>query len=238
MTIVNTTKDSYVRSVTPDGNFGSQLAIIVDSDVVAEALVEFNISGITNVSTATLNLFLTGADSGSENYTAKRITDDTWTEGGVTWNNKPSSTTTNQSTISIPAVVTTYYSWNVKSMVQDALDLGKTVIGFYIVGSGGRERDFASREYPPNQPPYLEYTVTSDVYVNSSTGNDSNVGDSCTAGHPFLTFGKAYSNVNTGGTIHVCNSGADFSSETVTLNKSFSIDLNGSSGNFYGPKAS
>jgi len=76
------------------------------------------------------------------------------------------------------------------------------------------------------------------VYVNSSTGSDSNLGDSCTSGHPVLTFARAYTLLISGGTIHVCNSGADFSSETVTLNKSFSIDLNGSSGNFYGPKAS
>ncbi len=83
-----------------------------------------------------------------------------------------------------------------------------------------------------------EITYLNDVYVNSSTGSDSNAGDSCTAGHPLLTFGKTYSLLTSGGTIHVCNSGADFSGETVTLNKSFSIDLNGSSGNFYGPKAS
>ncbi len=78
-----------------------------------------------------------------------------------------------------------------------------------------------------------------DIYVNSSTGNDTNTGHSCSAGNPVLTFGKAYSLISSiAGTIHVCNSGADFSGETVTLNKSFSMDLNGLSGNFYGPKAS
>ncbi len=82
------------------------------------------------------------------------------------------------------------------------------------------------------------YTDNPDVYVNSSTGNDSNAGDSCTAGHPVQTFGKAYSLLASGGTVHVCNDGADFSGETVTLNKSFSIDRNGSAGLFYMPKAS
>ena len=79
--------------------------------------------------------------------------------------------------------------------------------------------------------------LNTDVYVHSTTGNDTYAGDSCVAGHPVLTFAKAYSLLDSGGTIHVCNSGADFSAETVTLNKSFSIDLNGASGNFYGPKA-
>lgn len=81
------------------------------------------------------------------------------------------------------------------------------------------------------------YTITSsDIYVNSSTGSDSNTGDSCIAGHPVLTFQKAYDLLASGGTIHCCND-ADFSSETVTLNKSFSIDRNGSAGSFYMPKA-
>lgn len=83
-----------------------------------------------------------------------------------------------------------------------------------------------------------EIYIYNDIYVNSSSGKDSNAGDSCASGHPVQTFGKAYSLLNSGGTIHVCNSGADFSAETVTLNKSYSIDLNGSSGYFYGPKAS
>lgn len=80
--------------------------------------------------------------------------------------------------------------------------------------------------------------LMNDVYVNSSTGNDTYAGDSCVAGHPVQTFARAYSILKPGGTIHVCNSGADFSGETVTLNKSFSVDLNGTSGYFYMPKAS
>ncbi len=84
---------------------------------------------------------------------------------------------------------------------------------------------------------YIEVCTTyNDVYVNSSTGNDSACG--ATSGTPVQTFGRAYVLLNSAGNIHVLNSGADFSGETVTLNKSFSIDLNGSSGNFYGPKAS
>ena len=83
-----------------------------------------------------------------------------------------------------------------------------------------------------------ETTTLLNTYVNSSTGNDANAGDSCVAGHPKLTFAAAYALLASGGTIHVCNTGADFSAETVTLNKSFSIDLNGASGYFYMPKAS
>ncbi len=79
-------------------------------------------------------------------------------------------------------------------------------------------------------------SMLNDVYVNSSTGHDVDTG--ADAAHALKTFGKAYSLLNSGGTIHVCNNSADFSGETVTLNKSLNIDLNGSTGYFCMPKAS
>jgi|GEM_PF-5861134 len=83
------------------------------------------------------------------------------------------------------------------------------------------------------------YTIIeySDTYVNSSTGNDANAGDSCVSGHPVKTFQKAYDLLASNGTIHVCNSGADFSGETVTFTKGFSITVDGD-GNCFLPKLS
>ena len=77
--------------------------------------------------------------------------------------------------------------------------------------------------------------LLTNVYVSTS-GNDSYAGDSCVAGHPKLTFAAAYAALASGGTIHCCDD-SDFSTETVTLNKSFSIDHNGSTGYFYMPQA-
>lgn len=83
---------------------------------------------------------------------------------------------------------------------------------------------------------YTAQTTSNNVYVHSTLGYDVCWGLSSDC--PVQTFGRAYSVLNSGGTIHVLNSGGDFSGETVTLNKSFSIDLNGASGYFYMPKAS
>lgn len=63
--------------------------------------------------------------------------------------------------------------------------------------------------------------LSQDIYINSSTGSDSNAGDSCTSGHPVQTFGKAYSLLASGGTIYVCNDGADFSAENITFTKPY-----------------
>jgi hypothetical protein len=81
---------------------------------------------------------------------------------------------------------------------------------------------------------HVDSTGMLDVYVDTSTGSDSNTGDSSSA--PFLTFAKSYSMLASGGTIHCCASGYDFSAETVTLNKSFNMDINGSTGYFLMPQ--
>ncbi len=85
---------------------------------------------------------------------------------------------------------------------------------------------------------YTEYLYvqpqSNDIYVNSSTGNDLNTGASCSV--PVKTFTVAYSLINTNGTIHVCNSGADFSGETITFSKSWNTMYQDSgTGNFYFP---
>ncbi len=73
-------------------------------------------------------------------------------------------------------------------------------------------------------------TTYSTIYVHSTTGDDTECGDD--TNYPVKTFNRAYSQLNSGGIIHVKNNGADFSGETVTYNKSFRVDLNGSTGSF------
>jgi hypothetical protein len=149
-------------------------------------------------------------------------------------------------------------SFNISPITVQAGDY----IGFYIIETGAKVEsynigspngtgyyllgDITSNHAESDYTQDLEMTDVSlrassdlvDVYVNSSTGNNTYAGDSCVAGHPVLTFAKAYELLTSGGMIHVCNNLADFSAETITLNKSFSIDLNGSDGYFYMPQAS
>ncbi len=79
---------------------------------------------------------------------------------------------------------------------------------------------------------YILCSTYNDVYVNTSTGNDNNCGN--TSSVPVKTFQTTYNLLNTNGTIHVLNSGADFSAETVTFTKGFSITVDGD-GNCYLP---
>ncbi len=79
----------------------------------------------------------------------------------------------------------------------------------------------------------LVCSTYNDVYVNSSSGWDGYCGN--TSSVPVQTFGRAYSLLNSNGTIHVLNGGADFSSETVTFGIGFQLTI--ADGNyFYMPK--
>ncbi len=240
MTSLNATRDSRIIAEYPNNNYGNQETIGVYnaySGLTAWGLVGYDISDLSGktIANATLLVFISGADI---NCDFERITA-SWVESTVTWNNKPASTTTHKKTVNVIG----NFSWieiDLTELLQDAANASLNTFDFYIKAvTSGEYKNFYAKEYTqvPNTL-YLTYEYGSpiNVYVNSSTGNDSNSGLS--SGSPKLTFSSTYTLVASGGTIHVCNSGADFSAETVTLNKSFSIDLNGASGNFYGPKAS
>ncbi len=241
-----TYKDSFIETY-PDINYGDSNYLNVGKDPFSEgqtfrSFLEFNISLIPStdaISTVTLYIYAPNWSGGDITVYVNRITDNTWTESGILWSNQPTITTTNQASF-FCSTTTEWKSVDITNIVKDAKNIG-SICGIRLDADGAPEtysRSFNSRESGNIPYLYVIHNGQDDIYVNSSTGSDSNLGNSCVSGHPFLTFNKAYNFVNSGGTIHVCNSGADFSSETVTLNKSFSMDLNGASGNFYGPKAS
>ena len=76
--------------VSPDTNDGTLGRLDVDSPG-EESYIRFSISGVTGtVQNATLRLFVT---NGSSNGPSIYATDNSWTETGITWNNRPAPTT-------------------------------------------------------------------------------------------------------------------------------------------------
>lgn len=245
-TNINCSKDAYIGSQNPDTNYDvSILDIRSQSGNNYRGLVEFSLASIpagATINSVTLYLYVDNifGAMGWPEY-LQRITDNSWTETGVTWNNQPTTTTTNRASHT-PPTTSQWTTADVTNLVIDAWNAG-TTCGIMIIANPENNSSYKENNYDSrtgDNVPYLSVTYTAplnDVYVNSSAGSDTNAGDSCAAGHPVLTFQKAYSLLNTNGTIHVCNSGADFSGETVTLDKSFSITVDGG-GYYYGPKAS
>jgi hypothetical protein len=81
--------DARVLSASPTVNNGALTRLDVDNPG-QESYIRFTVSGVTGaVQSATLRLFVT---NGSSNGPSLYLTNNTWTETGITWNNRPGAT--------------------------------------------------------------------------------------------------------------------------------------------------
>jgi hypothetical protein len=82
--------DAEVDAATPDTNVGTATSIAVDGSPNSEAYLRFPVTGVTGtVLEATLRVFATdGTLDGPAVYSAGS----TWSETGITWNNRPART--------------------------------------------------------------------------------------------------------------------------------------------------
>src|SRR6186713_3075529 len=89
-TTIGVSDDSYVRSGSAGSNFGTSSSLLADGDDGGSELqtyVKFTmptLSGITNVK---LRLRCFNSTAGA--YNVRSVASTSWTEGSITWNNKP-----------------------------------------------------------------------------------------------------------------------------------------------------
>ena len=80
--------DSYVESANPSTNYGSATQIRVDGSPDVRSYLRFNVQGLSgSVTSATLRVYANS--SLSTGYDARGVSDSTWTESGITYNNAP-----------------------------------------------------------------------------------------------------------------------------------------------------
>ena len=92
--ILEPVADSYVNYADPDVNYGSATLMYVynNASYRKESLMRFDLSSIPSnqeIVSATLHLYV--YTQGGNTDVAYLIEDDTWGEGAVTWNNRPST---------------------------------------------------------------------------------------------------------------------------------------------------
>jgi VCBS repeat-containing protein len=146
-TTVTPSKDSYVRSAFPTENNGNStnLRSYTSSGKETRTYISFTVSGLSGtVTSATLRLFVTDASpAGGALYA---VADSSWTETGLTWDNKPAlgALITNVGN----AALSTWVELNVASVV--------TGNGTYSFAIGGVSSDvvyYSSKE--GTNPPQL-----------------------------------------------------------------------------------
>jgi hypothetical protein len=82
--------DARVRDTDPSTNYGSLNRLDVETPG-QQSYIRFTVSGVSGtIQTAILRVFVTNSTS---NGPALQGTDNTWTETGITWNNRPAPTT-------------------------------------------------------------------------------------------------------------------------------------------------
>jgi hypothetical protein len=142
--------DAQVFQSNPTTNYGSLTKLNVDNPG-EQAYIRFNVTGVSGViQNATLRLFV---DNSSSNGPGVQGTDNSWTENGITWNNRPAATTGVIANIG-SAPVDTWAEYNVTSYVT-----GNGVFSFVLVADSSDGIRFESREGNPS--PQLVLTFSS-----------------------------------------------------------------------------
>jgi hypothetical protein len=116
-TTFTATADAYVESTSPSTNFGTAPKIRVDNDPVARTFLKFTVTGLTQPVTRAVLRIRTTSKGGSDTGGVWRpITDTSWSETGVTWDNQPAIDGTRKATLG-PVTKNKWYAIDVTSVV-------------------------------------------------------------------------------------------------------------------------
>src|SRR4030042_3369808 len=155
--ILAATADPRVLESNPTTNYGMTTRLGIDNPG-EESYLRFTVRGVTdNIQTVTLRLFVT---NGSSNGPSLYLTDNSWTETGITWNNR--------------AVPTSGVKANVGSIVAKAwteYDLTGVVTSdgtydFILLPDSTDGATFYSRE--GSSPPQLVLTIAAEQTPTST----------------------------------------------------------------------
>jgi len=142
--------DSYVESSNSSTNYGSATQLRVDSLPDVRSYLRFNIQGLSGtVTSATLKVFANS--SLSTGYDARSVSDNTWVESSITYNNAPSVGSVLGSSGSVNSNAWT--SVNITSYIT-----GNGTYNLGLTTSSSTALSLASRESGANAPQLIIQT--------------------------------------------------------------------------------
>jgi hypothetical protein len=130
--------DAYVRDgSSASTNFGTATELQVQNSATAgsnrQAHFRFDLTAVSGIARAKLRLYGKLSDTSGVNVplAAYAVSDTTWTETGITWNNKP-STGTLQSSTTITDNVARWYEFDVTAHVKGEKDLNHNAVSLAV----------------------------------------------------------------------------------------------------------
>jgi hypothetical protein len=166
--VIHPIADAFVNSSSTATNYGTAGSMYVSANSELDyAYIKFDLSILppnANIISANLSVYLSskgGTVYFQDSIGAYYCSDNSWTENGITWNNKPSSNPIPTSSWSFPSVFFyEYKSWSITPDVTTALPSGiLTEMLKFTSKTGDGYALYQSRE-GANQPTlYVEYTL-------------------------------------------------------------------------------
>ena len=150
----NVAADARVEEGTPDTNYGTSSKLRATNGPPMESYLKFSLSGITGaVQSAKLKIF--DSNDATNNGPAVYAAPSTWTESGITWNNRPAHTGT-ASDNKVQIAIGTWVEYDVAPLVT-----GNGDVTFVLVPDSTDGANFASKEYSdPSKKAQLEVTYS------------------------------------------------------------------------------
>ncbi len=187
-------EDSYVRGGSnAEINYGNSTVMVVknasDASYTRESYLKFDLSKAAGTSIASAQLYIYGKvdDSNGTNadMNAYGVDNDTWTEMGITWNNKPSLSSL-QSTVNVDNAANAWRVFDVTPYVQEQYS-GDKIVSLCLkedLAAGGLSCTLYSKESGASVRPYLKIEfykearldVSEDTYVQGGKSADINYG--------------------------------------------------------------
>ncbi len=198
-------RDCVVHENNPTKNYSSTYNYLqFDSATTSSreyGCIGFSISGIPTITSATLYVRGYYPTQSPVSVTLRRMTNDSWTQTGLTWNTV-SVTSTNSTTGKMPNN-TGWVSFNVTNMMNDAISANMIIFGIAIeTAIDSSPAVMTTVDY--GVPAYIVYSgvdsPTTDWYVVSGGTGIANGYDWDNA---MATVNEAMTSVTSGNTVHI-----------------------------------
>jgi len=182
--------DAYVNASNPDTNYGNDQDLFVSaspSDLSQDFIyVKFDLSTLpqnAHIVSASLQLRLSGFSNlyysiigVGDNIKAYYCSDNSWTETGITYNNKPTFNTVTKNVGWGPGMFISYgyKTWDITEDVKTALPIGELteVIKFSDKNGGYGYARYQSKEDTNKPKLEIQYTTTPVFEIQSESSQD------------------------------------------------------------------
>ncbi len=242
---LNPNADAHVRDgASANSNFGTATTIEVQSSGTSgesrDAYFKFDLSSVGDINNAKLRIFAATSAAGSVSTSVYPVSNTTWTEAGINWNNRPALGTPVLASVTVSGTTFQTYELDVSNYLMGEKSAGRNVVtlALHNPSTSSIFIKINSKEAAANKPLLVvstpETTFVQDKTLGTLRNNLSGwVGMKFTTASAPVTItslGRIYVNGNTGThTVKIVNagSGADVAGASVSINMSTGTPSNG-----------